>query len=221
MALSIIGVGLSRTGTLSLKRAIEELGRGPCYHLLDASAESRHHIEHALSTHPIDWDLVFRGYRAVVDAPAWLFYREIAAKYPTAKVVLTVREPNAWYNSIKVLDELFWCHVPMHLRTRFEQGQERVRAGEYGSILAQIAQSSDRDSRVAAFEQYNLEVQRLIPADRLLVFDVMQGWEPLCEFLGVPIPETPFPRANSSKELPSLLDRMWNEQSDEPHGRQQ
>ena len=104
MPLSIIGAGFSRTGSLSLKRAIEQLGLGPCWHVLDSTSASAARVCSCFSTYPaVDWDKVFDGFNAAVDDPASVFYRDIAAWYPSAKVILTVREPNDWFPSAESL----------------------------------------------------------------------------------------------------------------------
>jgi hypothetical protein len=193
--LAIIGAGQGRTGTKSLKLALEELGFGPCYHGTDMYRNHPpgwHLWVRALDGEPVDWDVIFDGYKATTDSPACLFYRELAEKYPSAKVILTVRESNSWIASaqatylspagIKTLNE------PSD-STAVELLRKELTAG-FG------AQLENRESVIAAYERHNAEVQAAIPPERLLVYDVTQGWAPLCEFLGVPVPETPFPHAN-------------------------
>jgi hypothetical protein len=213
MSLSLIGAGLGRTGTLSLKSALEQLGFAPCFHGLDASRNDLEQLLGAVNRTPIDWTRVFSGYRAAVDVPAYWIYRELAQQHPAAKVILTVREPQSWYESTRALVH---SHGAMALGPQalaLRQGlREKILAGAFGTAVAQMARHEDRDSRIAAFERHNAEVRSLIPADRLLVFDVRQGWEPLCEFLAVPLPDTPFPRLNSRGELPSLLQRMYGDE---------
>jgi Sulfotransferase domain len=205
MALSIIGAGLPRTGTLSLKTAVEQLGFGPCFHCLDGSASIVERVfSLALDRRPIDWDGIFHGYNAAVDVPFSWFYRDIAEKCPSAKFILTVRDPNAWFDSIQAIQP-------------FLQAAERADASGDGAAklwavippeVAEILKFQNRESVVAAFEQFNSGVQNAIPADRLLVLDVNQGWQRLCEFLGASVPHAPFPHVNLRKEFPSLFRRM-------------
>jgi hypothetical protein len=205
MALSIIGAGLGRTGTLSLKRAIEQLGFGPCFHGVDSPRSSFDRVVNALERDPVDWEEVFNGYRAAVDTPSYLVYRQLAERYPSAKVILTVREANAWFDSALEIKRL-GDPIP---QTKAESDfYSKGLSGFFGADIAKIFDLGDRDSAIAARDRHNAEVQKSIPADRLLVLDITQGWKPLCEFLGVPVPDTPFPHANSRKEYPSLL-QAW------------
>jgi hypothetical protein len=195
MALDVIGVGLGRTGTMSLKVALEILGLKPCYHMIEVWADPASIGDwlEAANGRP-NWAKVFDGYQATVDYPGCHFWRELTAAYPKAKAVLTVRDPGAWFESTQT--------TIFSPRMRGRVGDSPAREllektvwGEFGSGL------HDRDHMVAAFERHTAEVQRTIPRDRLLTFDVAQGWQPLCEFLNVPIPSKPFPRLNSREEL--------------------
>jgi hypothetical protein len=208
VTLSIVGAGLWRTGTLSLKRAIEELGLGPCFHVLDSTSHSAEHVSRAYIAGSPDWDDIFVGYRAAVDMPASLFYGQLAARYPHAKVILTVRDPGDWYRSTQQLGQLLHSRAPPDTSRQSLELDERMLSGVFGEYLAQAYAFRDYDSATDAFKHYNAQVQRSIAPERLLVFDVKQGWRALCEFLAVPIPGTPFPHANSRAELPSLLDRL-------------
>ena len=202
MALSIIGAGFSRTGSLSLKRAIEHLDLGPCWHVLDSTPATATQVCRAFDTYPnVDWDQVWEGFNAGVDDPASVFYRDIAQWAPLAKVILTVRDPNEWFPSAENLVRLLNTARRANPSKESEQLWDKILSGSFGSALAQFYQFRDRESVIGSYEQHNAEVKSAISPDRLLVFDVKQGWGPLCEFLDVPIPEGPFPRANSSAEL--------------------
>lgn len=194
MALSVIGAGFGRTGTLSLKLALEDLGFGPCCHGSD-----EHHFgqgaqfwERIFRREPIEWDQLFADYRSAVDSPTCKHYLELARHYPSAKVVLTERESDAWFDSYQ--DTI----LPM---TASVQGKKH-----FSFLFGHIA--PDRDSMISVYEQHNAEVKELIPRDRLLVYDVKQGWPPLCEFLGVPVPDRPFPRSNSRAQFAATIDGM-------------
>lgn len=194
MPLKVIGAGLGRTGTVSLKLALEELGFGPCYHMTELLMHQDHAPGwvRAADGHP-DWERVFAGYASTVDYPGCTFWRQLAQLYPTAKVLLSVRDPDQWFESTQATifsDASTATLQASPLREFFEKTvwrafQDRVH---------------DRKFMVELFRQHNAEVERLIPRERLLVYNVSQGWEPLCSFLGAPVPDQPFPRANSRDE---------------------
>jgi hypothetical protein len=194
MTLAVIGAGFGRTGTFSLKRALEQLGFGPCCH----GSEERHFKRgtefwlRVFNRESIDWNEFFHGYRSTVDSPSCRFYLELAEKYPSAKVILTWRESNAWFDSYQK------TILPMITSSN---------GGQYFSFLFG-SEFHDRDSVIAEYERHNAEVQTRIPAERLLVYEVKRGWQPLCQFLGVPIPDTPFPHVNLKSEFPFLVDSM-------------
>jgi hypothetical protein len=194
MALEVIGVGFGRTGTSSLKLALEQLGFGPCCH----GSDERHFKDginfwhRVFNEQQIDWDEFFEGYRSTVDSPSCRFFRELAEKYPSAKFILTLRESGAWFDSYRT------TVLPL---IRYAYG------GRYFSFLFG-GHLSDRDSIVSAYERHNAEVQRLIPSERLLIYEVERGWEPLCSFLDVPVPDTPFPYSNSRTDFPTTIDRV-------------
>ncbi|WP_129782023.1 sulfotransferase family protein [Peristeroidobacter soli] len=194
MTLSVIGAGFGRTGTLSLKSALEHLGFGPCCHTSD-----EHHFkggqafwDRVFNHETIDWDQYFEGFSSMVDSPSCRFYLELAEKYPSAKVILTLREPQAWFESY---------------RTTILQLSGTSQGRKYSAFLFG-RELPDRDSMIAAYEQHNAEVRHRIPPARLLVYEVKQGWAPLCDFLGVPVPALPFPHTNQRSEFPALLDKM-------------
>ena len=103
MSIKVIGAGFGRTGTLSLKVALEELGLRKCYHMMDALAHLKHSAvwDDAAQGKAVDWDLLFTGYAATVDWPGCSFYDELLRRYPDAKVILTVRDPDRWYESAR------------------------------------------------------------------------------------------------------------------------
>lgn len=194
MALSVIGAGFGRTGTSSLKSALEQLGFGPCCH----TSDERHFRsgtdfwQRVFNRETVDWDEFFDGYRSTVDSPSCRFYLELAEKYPSAKVILTLRKSEAWFESY---------------RSTILQLNSSAQGRRYSAFLFG-RDSHDRDSMIAVYEKHNAEVQRLIPSQRLLVYDVEQGWAPLCQFLAVPVPAMLFPHTNRRAEFPALIDRM-------------
>jgi hypothetical protein len=196
MALQVIGAGLGRTGTLSLKLALEHLGFGPCYHMVEVLAGVRRNVPlwtEAAAGNP-DWEAIFAGYRATTDYPACSFWRELADYYPRAKVILTTRDPDAWFDSVS--ETIF---SDPH-RARFEKGpvgafMEATVYRDFGDRI------HDRAFMTEWFERRNREVMETVPAERLLVYSVKEGWDPLCAFLDVRVPTEPFPRVNSREEM--------------------
>jgi hypothetical protein len=201
MALEVIGAGFGRTGTLSLKTALEILGFAPCYHMTEVIANPAHvpFWNRAIDREVHDWDELFGNYRATVDWPACYFFAELADFYPNAKVILSLRDPERWYDSMRET-------ILLSLAGR----NRELAAGTPGAGMSKIADiislhtfNTDlgKDNVIAAFLQHNAAVQRRIPGERLLVFDAAQGWEPLCTHLGVPVPDQPFPRVNDREEF--------------------
>ena len=205
MSLAVIGAGLPRTGTLSMKRALEALGLGRCYHMEEVFAA--HERAKAWASYftggPVDWDQVFDGYGAAVDAPAYLAWRDLMIAYPDAKVVLTVRDADSWYDSMRktiladgYLDQLMATDLAPMLGPMV-QAMLAVAGGPPSPPDAPPG-PPPKELMMAMREAHNAQVRREVPADRLLVFEVSQGWEPLCRFLGLPTPAESFPRVNDS-----------------------
>jgi hypothetical protein len=206
--MKVIGAGLPRTGTLSQKVALEMLGLGPCYHMVNVLADLplAEQWSNAMDGEA-DWDAMFGEHEATVDWPGSYFYRELAAAYPDAKVVLSTRDPEAWEKSMRdTIWELWYGDAPMsHL--------SRARAAvdpewrDYSLLMQRmlIAAGVFTPGRLepghlaSVITRYEERVRRDIPSDRLLVWNVIEGWEPLCEFLEVDVPDAQFPRLNDSK----------------------
>lgn len=202
MALDLIGAGLGRTGTLSMKVALEQLGFGPCYHMAEIISDPMKHLPHwrsVIEGEP-DWEAVFDGFASTVDYPVCNYWRELAAAYPAAKVLLTVRDPDPWFESTQAT--IFSPESVQRLRgTPMASFFEKAVWGDFGSRI------HDRAFMVEMFRRHNAEVQKTIPGDRLLVFEVGEGWERLCRFLGVDVPEGPFPHTNSREEMRETMAR--------------
>lgn len=201
MTLKIVGAGFGRTGTKSLKEALERLGFGPCYHMteLHHDPERLRFWREAADTGKTDWDALFDGYTACVDWPAARYWRELADFYPDAKVLLTVRSAQSWVKSIQ-------STIFTSLRTVSEMppGMERDRrAMNYDIIVKRTfdARLDDREHLISVFNDHVAEVQRTIAPDRLLTYDVAEGWGPLCEFLGVSTPDQPYPFTNTTADF--------------------
>jgi hypothetical protein len=199
MPLEIIGAGLGRTGTMSLKLAIEKLGLGPCYHMAELFADpSRVPAWRAAAAGRPDREAVFKGFPATPHNTACSFWRELAAAYPRAKVILTVRDGDKWFESTQ--------------ETIFNEAMsERIRSSPLKPFFEKTVWKAfgdkihDRAFMTAEFKRHNAEVQDALPKPRVLVYEVKQGWGPLCAFLGVPAPSTPFPHVNSREEMKAML----------------
>jgi len=196
MALEVIGAGLGRTATFSLKFALEHLGFGPCYHMSEVFAGARRNVPlwlEVVNGKP-DWNAVFAGFRSTTDYPACTYWRELAAFYPHAKVILTVRDANSWFDSVS--------------ETIFSPKMQGALVGSpVGAMMQGVIfdafgdRVNDRAFLTDWFDRRNQSVIDSLPRDRLLVFSPNEGWKPLCAFLGVPVPDAPFPRVNSRDEI--------------------
>jgi hypothetical protein len=201
MTLSVIGAGLGRTGTLSLRTALERLGLGPCYHMRDVF-ECPEHVEvwdRAADGKQVDWEVLLGRHRSAVDWPVCAFYRELVERYPQAKVILTTRDPERWHSSVmETIYPLMKRAVPEGDATMQAWGRmvhKLILEQTFGGRLA------DREEAIAVYERHHEAVRRTVPQERLLVYEVAQGWEPLCRFLGLPVPEEPFPQVNTKAEF--------------------
>ncbi len=202
MTLKIIGAGLGRTGTASTKLAIEQLGVGRCYHMGEVIAHPAD-IEYwmrAADGQP-DWDTLLADFAATTDYPACTFWRELAEHYPEAKVLLNVRDAEGWFESVN--QTIMSPQLIEHVKdTPFGAFNKRT---IWDTVEGRM---TDRPYMIAHFRRHIEEVKAAIPADRLLVFDVKQGWEPLCAFLRLPVPKGPFPRVNSREETRAMFQSM-------------
>ena len=201
MALKVVGAGFGRTGTLSMKAALEQLGLGPCYHMAEVIAHPPfvNHWMEAAEGRDVDWDVVFEGYGATVDWPACRFWRELAGHYSDAKVILTVRDLDTWFDSCQAT-VFNVMKAPLEVLPPPMAGVARMAR----TLIRQKTfhdRLDDRSHCVAVHRAHIEEVRRTIPSSRLLVFDVKEGWEPLCAFLGVSVPDSPFPRVNERESF--------------------
>ena len=201
MALEVIGAGLGRNATFSLKFALEKLGFGPCYHMSEVLAAGRRAIPlwlDVVAGKP-DWDAIFAGFSSTTDYPACTYWRELAEHYPRAKVVLTTRDPDSWFDSVS--ETIFSDRMNDSVKgTPFEAMLNGVALSAFSPHLRDRAWMTDW------YVKRNQQVIDGLPPERLLVFHPKQGWEPLCAFLGVDVPDCPFPRVNSRDELGSASD---------------
>ena len=195
----VIGAGVGRTGTYSLKLAINQLGLGPCHHMEEVLLNQSVQVPlwtAAMSGQP-DWETIYSGYQSAVDWPTAGFFRELSAAYPSAKFILTVRSPESWAESFsetiyKLVAER--DHAPDELKSWLDMATGVItRSGFQGGL--------DKERLVNAFTTHNEAVRAAVVPRQLLIYEVKDGWTPLCEFLGVPIPDGPFPRTNDRSEF--------------------
>eukprot|EP00042_Codosiga_hollandica_P021984 m.78952 g.78952 ORF g.78952 m.78952 type:complete len:238 (+) comp50609_c0_seq1:90-803(+) len=204
MPLKVIGAGQGRTGSLSLKTALEILGFGPSYHMKEMA--QKNHAAAWLSVlygpQPYDRaaiDRILEPYGSGSDHPVSLLFRELREMYPDAKVILTIRDADSWYTS---------CMNSIHSMT-YDWGIKIVsmvippiaqfnRIAKHYFEVAPFTDFTNKELTIAQFHAANQQVVDSVPRDQLLIYDAKQGWAPLCEFLGVPIPEVPFPHENST-----------------------
>jgi len=212
MALKIIGTGLGRTGTYSLKLALEQLGFEKCYHMAELfqHPDGLVFFEKAEKGEVVDWDALFEGYDCAVDYPVARYYKQLMAKYPGAKVIHTVRDPESWYQSAS--QTIIWASKPsfgriLKMMTKLPFAPELRRQMpvlKFDGKLIDLEfgkEYKNKEKVIEHFNQHNKEVTDSVPKERLLVFNLKDGWKPLCEFLGVPVPDNPFPHSNSKDEF--------------------
>jgi hypothetical protein len=211
--MKIIGAGFGRTGTTSLKAALETLGFGRSYRLDEVfkHPEQVAFWEAARRGEWVDWAGFFAGYGVAVDWPAFSFYKELMEAFPEAPVILTVRDPDRWYESVR--STIYGIHKlsagPAPVRLTF------TLAGLFAPAVTGIARLAnailwdglfdgrfeDRSYAIETFRRHNEEVRRRVSPERLLIYDVKEGWAPLCDFLGVEVPDEPFPHLNDTREM--------------------
>lgn len=211
MTLKVIGVGLGQTGTHSLCAALEKLGYANCFHadgMLNAGnlRAARGWLDIALDRAE-RWDDIFEGFQAIASFPAWALYDKLMQRYPDARVILTIRDPEEWFKDINAADYaafkgdpwwIFWLS-PVK-RTMRQLEQLLILDRKYGGRL------HDRKHAIDVFEAHTREIKRVVPPDKLLIYNVEQGWRPLCDFLNVPEPkDEPFPWLN---DIPSVKKRL-------------
>ena len=204
MSLKVIGAGPGRTGTLSLKTALEQLGYGPCHHMkscIESSQQTQWFLD-AANGLSVDWRQVFEGYEAAVDWPSAAYYRELMQTFPEAVVIFSNRSPDTWYESVastifRVVPNLpRWLRwlVP-HIDRWGTMVKKTIWDNEFGG------QFEDREMAIEFFNDRLAEVKTLVPPERLLVHSAAEGWGPICEFLGVDKPTTAYPYINDASRL--------------------
>ncbi len=197
MAIRVVGAGLGRTGTMSLKVALERLLGGPVYHMTEVFANPDHvGLWHQAAEGQMpDWEQMLANYQAVVDWPAASFWPELAAAFPESIILLSVRDPERWWESAS--------------QTIFPTG-EKFAGTPWHAMFRQVvstrfhADLTDREGCLAAYARHYARARAEAPPNRLVVWQASDGWEPLCRALGVPVPEEPFPRTNTREEFAAM-----------------
>lgn len=197
MALSVIGAGFGRTGTESMKMALEILGLGPCHHMWEVIANpAQRTVWRSIARgDAADWNEAFAGYRSATDWPSAFFWRELSGFYPDARMLLTLRDADSWYASMEKT-------ILPTLRASTDLDSIGV------TLIAERVfkgRLDDRAHAIAVYEQNIADVRGAFDDDRLYVHELGDGWDNLCRFLGQPVPDAPFPRSNSAAEFHELL----------------
>ena len=202
MTLKVIGAGFGRTGTASLKLALEKIGFGPCYHMSEVLSHAGH-IDYwnKVADGAPDWDMIFKNFQSTVDFPAATYWRELAAYYPDAKIILSVRDPERWYQSTQetILSPTIW---------------KLMGSTPWGGMVRRTVNAlfddriNDHDRLISVFNAHNAEVKAAFGPGRLLVHESKDGWAPLCDFLSAPVPDEPYPRVNSKEDMQAMFDMM-------------
>jgi hypothetical protein len=199
MTLKVVGAGLGRTGSHSQQLALQQLLGGPCYHMVEVIADLDARVPlwaDALEGKP-DWDKIFDGYVACVDWPAAAFWREIHEKYPDAPVLLSTRSStDEWYKSFSnTIQQVMLRDAPNGDSPMVIELIERRFTPDW----------RDADACKAAYEKHNADVRAEIPAAKLIDWQPGDGWEPICEKLGLPVPSDEFPHVNTTNDFRAML----------------
>ena len=211
MGLKVIGAGFGRTGTLSLKLALERLGFDKCYHMMEMPLVP-HHVEQwrALAAgQNVDWETLFVGYQAAVDWPSCNFWRQQLKVFPDAKVILTRRDPEQWYASVMQTIWLSSERGRMDLAAAEQRGEVESSGQDRIKMLYEViwdgvfgGRMDEKQHVINCFERHNqVEVINSVPRSKLLIIEPGDGWAPLCEFLQIDIPDADYPRINSKEDF--------------------
>jgi hypothetical protein len=205
MTLRVVGAGFGRTGTTSLKAALEKLGFQKCHHMQEVGPQIGAWQDLA-DGKSVDWDEVFEGFQASCDWPSCTYWEELSHHYPEAKVLLTVRDEGRWYDSVAETIYPASFFVPEWLARRipvYKRYHKMVIDQVWDGVFE--GRFEDRDHALSVYRAHNARVKERCDPSRLLVFEVKDGWAPLCKFLEVPVPDEPFPHLNDAKMIRGAL----------------
>lgn len=209
--MDVIGAGFGRTGTLSLKAALEQLGFGSCQHMFDiiGNPDRIAAWQAVVEGGRADWGKLLDGFRSAVDWPACTYYAELAAAFPRAKVILTVRPAGSWYESMRTT---LYAIYQAAASGKLSAGELPPPSPDYARMTRELlweqtfgGRFADRDHAIGVYKAHIAQVKHILPAERLLVFQVSEGWQPLTRFLGVPVPSAPFPRLNDAATMRRMV----------------
>lgn len=210
--MKVIGAGFGRTGTMSLKGALERLGCDPCFHMVDLVRDPTPlaYWQAAARGEPVDWRAALAGWQGTVDWPGCTFWEQMAATWPDAPVLLSVRDPERWYESC-----LNSIHAAKEMGLRGELRPSDAENAPAPEVLGMIndliwngtfhGRFLEKEYALEVFDRHVEDVKSKVPPDRLLVYEVGQGWEPLCEMLGVAVPDEPFPHLNDTESFRAMF----------------
>lgn len=220
MNLEIIGTGLARTGTMSLKMALEHLTGDKCFHMIELlKAPKRIEIvKKGYKTNTIEWEKFYEGYSSAVDYPTCLYYKELTKKNENIKVIHTTREFESWYESVK---ETVYRGKPKSMKDILRLIKNMMFSSDYRKVAPVFmfndkliwsgqfqSRFEDKSFMKEIYFEHEEAVKSNIKPEQLLMYNIKDGWEPLCEFLGYPIPEIEFPRANERLEFNRKMDKL-------------
>jgi hypothetical protein len=200
MGLQVVGAGVGRTGTHSLKIGLERLLGGPCHHMIEVFGNPVQIAgwTDAIEGRPVDWSALLADYRSLVDWPGGSFWRELSAANPDALVLLSVRNADSWYRSASNTIFLGFENLPPEM----QPWMDTVRKMMHERFSDKF---DDATAMTDAFERHNAAVRNEVPATRLLEWTVTDGWDPICERLGLAVPDEPFPVTNTTAEFRAML----------------
>lgn len=205
IAVRVVGAGLGRTGTNSLKVALQRLLGGRCYHMheLLERPDDTEHWERAAAGEFATWEWLWQDYVATIDFPAAMFWRELLADSPDAVVLLSTRESaQIWWDSFqRTILQSLTGEVPAD-----RPDWARRRAMNL-SVLARLTPGwrTETDA-IDAYQRHNEEVRQTVPPDRLIDWRPGDGWEPICSVLGVAVPEEAFPHENTTADFQARIE---------------
>ena len=220
MSIKIIGAGLPRTGTNTLKQSLEQLGHKHVYHVKEllVNPEKLHYWKTLDETGDTDWDALYEGYDGTVDFPGYPWYKEHMKKYPDAKVIMTVRDFESWYKSV---DSTVFRAGPQTPFEKLKMIGKLLSSARARNVVKCIkwfkkvffaeqmqGRFGDKEFAKKFWEDHIADVKAFVPEDKLLVYDVRDGWGPLCKFLGVEEPSEPLPHLNKKENFKKMLPKL-------------
>ncbi|KAI8889111.1 hypothetical protein K501DRAFT_239453 [Backusella circina FSU 941] len=212
--LQIISPGLGRTGTDSLRTALEILGYKTMHHknfVYDSTLDPDLFLKAHCNREDADWDKVYEKYDAAVDLPTWLWYKDLMKKYPDAKIILTMRDPDSWYKSVsKIAKDFKETGESANATERLQRIMEFTNVVLNDYPLTNRANIGDEELTKKGYIKHNEDVIEHVPPERLLMMELGEGWERLCAFLGKEVPSVPYPNVNNLNEFSDYLNDIKN-----------